>query len=141
MSLLVGRAEGETTADVAPEKIERVLFNLITNALRHTPSDGSVAVNVARREGEVLVSVEDTGSGIEPDALGRMFERFWRADRARSEAGNGARPRDLTGARGGPRRPDLGRESRAGRRARLVHAARPRRGLSTHGPRPCTFHA
>jgi len=55
---LVAHAEGETTADVAPEKIERVLFNLITNALRHTPSDGSVAVNVARQHGELLVSVE-----------------------------------------------------------------------------------
>ncbi len=101
---LVAHTEGETTADVAPEKIERVLFNLITNALRHTPSDGSVAVNVARLDGNVLVSVEDTGDGIEPEALGRMFERFWRADRARSEAGMGlglAIARGLVEAHGG----------------------------------------
>ena len=97
-------AEGETTAPVAPEKIERVLFNLVTNALRHTPSDGSVAVNVARRDGEVLVSVEDTGSGLEPEAVARMFERFWRADRARSQAGMGlglAIARGLVEAHGG----------------------------------------
>jgi signal transduction histidine kinase len=101
---LVAHAEGETTADIAPEKIERVLYNLITNALRHTPSDGSVAVNVARQDGNVLVSVEDTGDGIEPEALGRMFERFWRADRARSEAGMGlglAIARGLVEAHGG----------------------------------------
>jgi signal transduction histidine kinase len=95
---------GETTAAVAPEKIERVLFNLVTNALRHTPSDGSVAVHVARREADVLVSVEDTGSGLEPDALGKMFDRFWRADRARSAAGMGlglAIARGLVEAHGG----------------------------------------
>ncbi|HUK45641.1 MAG TPA: HAMP domain-containing sensor histidine kinase [Gaiellaceae bacterium] len=101
---LVAHSEGETTAAVAPEKIERVLFNLVTNALRHTPADGSVAVNVARQDGEVLVSVEDTGSGLEPEALGRMFERFWRADRARSESGMGlglAIARGLVEAHGG----------------------------------------
>ena len=101
---LVSRCEGETTAPVAPEKIERVLYNLVTNALRHTPSDGSVAVNVARRDGEVLVSVEDTGSGLEPEAVTRMFERFWRADRARSQAGMGlglAIARGLVEAHGG----------------------------------------
>ena len=89
---------------MAPEKIERVLFNLVTNALRHTPSDGSVAVNVARRDEDVLVSVEDTGAGLEPEALGRMFERFWRADRARSAAGMGlglAIARGLVEAHGG----------------------------------------
>jgi signal transduction histidine kinase len=46
-------------------------------------------VNVARRDGEVLVSVEDTGSGLEEEAMVRMFERFWRADRARSQSGMG----------------------------------------------------
>ena len=75
-------------ADVAPDKIERVLFNLLTNAVRHTPSDGSVAVHVERREADVLLSVEDTGEGLDDEARARMFERFWRADRARS--GNGA---------------------------------------------------
>ena len=101
---LVASASGETTARVAPEKIERVLFNLVTNALRHTPSDGSVAVNVGRWNGDVVVSVEDTGSGLEPEALGRMFERFWLADRARSGAGTGlglAIARGLVEAHGG----------------------------------------
>ena len=116
---LVAHSDGETTAAVAPDKIERVLFNLVTNALRHTPSDGSVAVNVARRENEVLVSVEDTGSGLEPEAVSRMFERFWRADRARSQAGDGPRPRDRPRPCRGPRRVGSWAENRDSGGARV----------------------
>ncbi len=74
----------------APDKVERVLLNLLTNALRHTPSDGSVAVLVAPGAAEVRVSVEDTGEGIPPDALKRVFDRFFRIDEARSRATGGA---------------------------------------------------
>ena len=89
---------------MAADKIERVLFNLLTNAVRHTPPDGSVAIHVERLEEEVLVRVEDTGGGLTPEALGRMFERFWRADRARSGNGGGlglAIARGLVEAHGG----------------------------------------
>jgi signal transduction histidine kinase len=78
---------GEQRALCAPEQVERVLLNLLTNALRHTPSDGTVAVVLGRRDDEVLVSVEDTGEGITPDAAGRMFDRFWRGDAARTADG------------------------------------------------------
>jgi two-component system sensor histidine kinase BaeS len=71
-----------------PSKIERVVSNLVTNAIRHTPSDGAVAVSVERHDSLVRVSVEDTGEGLEPGAERWMFDRFWRGDRARS--GNGA---------------------------------------------------
>jgi signal transduction histidine kinase len=74
----------------APEKVERVLFNLLTNALRHTPSDGAVAIVVEPRESEVQVTVEDTGEGLPADAARRVFERFWRGDAARSPARGGA---------------------------------------------------
>jgi signal transduction histidine kinase len=74
----------------APEKVERVLYNLVTNALRHTPSDGSVAVVVEPLAEEVCVSVEDTGEGLSAEAVGRMFDRFWRGDRARSRERGGA---------------------------------------------------
>jgi signal transduction histidine kinase len=74
----------------APEQVERVLLNLLTNALRHTPGDGTVAVILAPGDDEVLVSVEDTGGGITPEAAGRMFDRFWRGDDARTEADGGA---------------------------------------------------
>jgi signal transduction histidine kinase len=52
------------TVRCAPDKVERVLFNLLTNALRHTPSDGSVAVRAHAGSAEVEVSVEDTGDGL-----------------------------------------------------------------------------
>jgi signal transduction histidine kinase len=91
-------------AELAPDKIERVLFNLVTNALHHTPSDGSVAVRAERRASDLLLRVEDSGEGLTEDAPSRMFERFWRADRARSANGAGlglAIARGLVEAHGG----------------------------------------
>ena len=70
--------DGAPLVRCAPEKIERVLLNLLANALTHTPSDGSVGVIVAAGSDEVRVSVEDSDSGIAPEALRRMFDRFWR---------------------------------------------------------------
>jgi signal transduction histidine kinase len=75
---------------IAPEKIERVLLNLLTNAVRHTPSDGSVSVVVRPNSDHVVVAVEDTGDGLTPDAPQRMFERFWRDDEARGSSNGGA---------------------------------------------------
>jgi signal transduction histidine kinase len=88
----------------APEKVERVLYNLVANALRHTPSDGSIAVLARPLERDVVVTVEDTGEGLPPDAASRVFERFWRADRSRSRGGAGlglAIARGLVEAQGG----------------------------------------
>lgn len=91
-------------ARFAPEKVERVLFNLLTNALRHTPSDGTIAVRVEQLAREVQVSVEDTGEGLDEEARQRMFDRFWRADPARSARGSGlglAIARGIVEAHGG----------------------------------------
>ncbi len=84
----------------APEMVQRVLLNLLTNALRHTPSDGSVAVLVEPDGSEVRISVEDTGEGLEDEASRRMFERFWRGDRARTPGRNGNAGLGLAIARG-----------------------------------------
>jgi signal transduction histidine kinase len=77
-------------ARCAPDKVERVLYNLLTNALRHTPSDGSVAVRVQPLASEVQVTVEDSGEGLPAEAATRMFDRFWRGDRARTPGRGGA---------------------------------------------------
>jgi signal transduction histidine kinase len=101
---LVAHVEAETTVVAAPEKLERVLANLIANALRHTPADGSVAVRVEELPGDVHIHVEDSGSGLSGDASTKMFDRFWRADRARSGSGAGlglAIARGLVEAHGG----------------------------------------
>jgi two-component system sensor histidine kinase BaeS len=82
--------DGVPAARCAPEQVERVLLNLLTNALRHTPSDGTVAVVLAGGGGEVRVSVEDTGEGLTAETARRMFDRFWRGDTARSADGGGA---------------------------------------------------
>ena len=53
---------------------------LLANALRHTPSDGAVAVLIEPGGDEVQVTVEDTGVGLDPESEKRMFDRFWRGD-------------------------------------------------------------
>jgi signal transduction histidine kinase len=80
----------DATVRAAPEKIERVLYNLLTNALRHTPSDGTVGIVVEPLDQEVRVTVEDSGEGLSSEAVQRMFDRFWRGDRARSRERGGA---------------------------------------------------
>jgi signal transduction histidine kinase len=61
---LEARIDGAAAARCAPRQVERVLYNLLTNALRHTPSDGSVAVVVEPDASQVRVTVEDTGEGL-----------------------------------------------------------------------------
>ncbi len=98
------RLDGAPPVRCEPKKVERVLLNLVTNALRHTPSDGSIAVVVEPIRNEVRVSVEDSGDGIAQDALERAFDRFWRADPARSPGNSGlglAIARGLVEAQGG----------------------------------------
>jgi signal transduction histidine kinase len=74
----------------APEQVERVLFNIVANALRHTPLDGAVRITVTPDGGAVRVSVEDSGPGLQPEAMRRMFDRFWRDDPARTAGSGGA---------------------------------------------------
>ena len=71
------------------EQLQRVLFNLIQNAIRHTPPDGSVTVRAEGVDGGVEIEVADTGSGIDRDARARVFEPFFRADASRHAPGAG----------------------------------------------------
>jgi signal transduction histidine kinase len=75
--------QAEVPGDLAParanpEKLQRVLFNLIQNAIRHTPADGSVTVAAEANGGTVEVEVADTGEGLPPEDRERAFEPFYR---------------------------------------------------------------
>ncbi|MGD9737135.1 MAG: sensor histidine kinase [Solirubrobacterales bacterium] len=76
-------------AEADAEKVQRVLFNLIQNAIRHTPADGSVTVRARPHGGEVEVEVADDGEGIPPGAGERVFDAFYRGDASRGEGGAG----------------------------------------------------
>ncbi|HEV2998060.1 MAG TPA: HAMP domain-containing sensor histidine kinase, partial [Solirubrobacteraceae bacterium] len=74
-----------------PEKLQRVLANLLQNAIRHTPADGSVLVLAEQVEDRIEIEVADTGEGIAPEERPRIFEPFFRGGpgAARGEAGTG----------------------------------------------------
>ena len=121
---LVGEvAGGVDPVLMSPSRIQRVLHNLISNALRHTPADGTIAVR-AEPDGEVVrVEVADTGEGIAPEDLPRVFERSYRGEKSRTRreaddpgAGLGlAIARGLVEAHGGR----ISAESLAGKGARF----------------------
>jgi signal transduction histidine kinase len=67
-----------------------VLGNLLANAVRHSPDDGSVVLAAARRNGGVRYEVSDEGPGIPPEDAERVFERFYRSDRGRSQDEGGS---------------------------------------------------
>jgi signal transduction histidine kinase len=72
-----------------PERLQRVLFNLIQNAIRHTPADGSVTVMAESNGASVEVEVADTGEGLPPDARERAFEPFYRGGDGAARSGDG----------------------------------------------------
>jgi len=80
----------ELLALADPEKIQRVLFNLIRNAIRHTPADGSVTVRATTGRGEVEIEVADTGEGIPAAERERVFEAFFRGGEDASRHSDGA---------------------------------------------------
>ena len=71
------------------EKLQQVFLNLIDNAIKYTPSGGTITVEAHRQWQTVLVAVADTGPGIPPEHLPHVFERFYRADSARARATGG----------------------------------------------------
>jgi signal transduction histidine kinase len=73
-----------------PMRVQRVLFNLVQNAIRHTPSDGTVLLEARDGGREIQVSVVDTGEGIQAEDLPLVFDQFYRGNRARSREDGGA---------------------------------------------------
>jgi two-component system heavy metal sensor histidine kinase CusS len=79
--------EGQIYAD--PDLFERAIGNLLDNALRFTPENGSIRIVLSERSGDFEVAVSDTGCGIAPEHLPRVFDRFYRAESSRSSDGAG----------------------------------------------------
>jgi signal transduction histidine kinase len=72
--------EAEGTVNADPHRLQQIVWNLLSNAIKFTPRGGRVAVALLRGGDALQLSVEDTGSGIAPDLLPRVFDRFLQAD-------------------------------------------------------------
>jgi signal transduction histidine kinase len=95
---ILGEEGGITVTSTIPEhpvrmavdrhRIREMLLNLVTNAIKYTPGGGTIELTLAEQDGSVSLIVRDTGIGIAPGDLPHIFERFWRADPARSRTGD-----------------------------------------------------
>ena len=123
---LVCEVSGEVLVIGDASWMERLLLNLLDNAIKFTPPGGRIFVSVARERGMARLEVRDTGIGMTSDALPHVFERFYRADSARSSQADGA---------------GLGLSlvkwiaDRHGAIVEVVESVR--RGQHLHGPLPC----
>jgi signal transduction histidine kinase len=87
---LVGEvSDGVDPVLANPPGLQRVLYNLVSNALRHTPADGTIVLRAEPADGGVRVEVSDSGEGIAPEDLPRVFERSFRGERSRARTGTG----------------------------------------------------
>ena len=103
---LTYRAEGTCTMLATRDEIHQIIYNLTDNAVKYTPPGSTVQVSLFREGDQVVLTVEDNGAGIPEEDLPRIFERFYRVDKARSRAAGGtglglAIVRDTVEKRGG----------------------------------------
>ena len=82
-------AEPGCTVLATPDELHQVIYNLTDNAVKYTGAGGAVQVALSRREENVILTVADNGTGIPEEDLPRIFERFYRVDKARSRAAGG----------------------------------------------------
>lgn len=87
---LTGSLERQCTVLSIEDDIYQIIFNLVENGIKYNHESGSVHVTVSHTEDEVLLTVADTGVGIPQDAIGHIFERFYRVDKARSRQAGGS---------------------------------------------------
>src|SRR5206468_10239695 len=86
------RCDAEPGVEVEgdPSRLKQVVVNVLDNAIRYTGEGGSISVRAATQNGWATLMVADNGAGIPPDALPHVFERFYRADKARSRYSGGS---------------------------------------------------
>jgi signal transduction histidine kinase len=87
---LVEEVPDTLPARADPDRLAQVLANLLSNAVRYTPTGGVVTVSAERRPADVLVSVTNTGDDVPPEELERVFERFYRVEKSRDRSRGGA---------------------------------------------------
>jgi anti-sigma regulatory factor (Ser/Thr protein kinase) len=124
ITVTLASSEPPPQASIDVLKIERVLVNLLGNALKFSPPRGAVSVRIAATEGSVRVEVQDQGIGIAAHDAERIFERFYQVRRRQPQRGlDGPRADVLQARRRGPRRHHLGRQRREQRQHVRLHAA------------------
>jgi two-component system sensor histidine kinase BaeS len=87
---LTTEADGDPEINADPDRLRQAVSNLVSNAVRHTPSGGSVTIRSAVAGTELVIDVVDTGSGISDTDLPKVFDRFWRAEKSRSRHTGGS---------------------------------------------------
>jgi two-component system, OmpR family, sensor histidine kinase BaeS len=88
--ILEVRAEADPEIFADPMRLRQAINNLVSNALRHTSAGGSITIGCRQDRDQVVIEVADTGSGISPEDLPRIFDRFWRAEKSRSRRTGGS---------------------------------------------------
>jgi len=101
VKLIASAPSGLPVVDVDPTRMRSAIGNVIANAIRHTPSGGSVSVSAVAADARLVISVTDTGDGIAPDLLPRVFERFVRGAGSKGSGLGLAIAHDITVAHGG----------------------------------------
>ncbi|GEL09089.1 two-component system histidine kinase PnpS [Salisediminibacterium halotolerans] len=86
---IIQKHEGEPVLSGDPARVRQILMNLINNAIVYTPANGEITVRMKEQADQVVLEVEDTGIGMSKKEIPRIFERFYRVDRARSRNSGG----------------------------------------------------
>ena len=89
-ALEVVTAPDDPQVEGDPVRLKQIVINLLQNAIRYTPSGGSIEVTVAPAPDDLLISVADTGIGLAPEHLPHLFQRFYRADPSRDRYSGGS---------------------------------------------------
>jgi signal transduction histidine kinase len=87
VTIRVEADEDLPSIEVDPERMAQVLGNLVSNALRYTPQGGEVLLSAERGQGSIILKVQDSGPGIDPEELPHIFDRFYRSDKSRQQSG------------------------------------------------------
>jgi signal transduction histidine kinase len=74
------------------DQFEKIMFNLLSNAFKHTPEHGTIAVRVVESKEDITIAVEDSGRGIKPEHYETIFQTFFSYDEDRHHTGTGYRP-------------------------------------------------